>query len=119
MPALRRGKQKHDGKGRIVIEGSDKHPVKSRPGAIQPDHRLVAIPPLSEDEGAARRGYPDMSLAGYHADPTARHEFRFFDGGSWTANVVDGKSASIDPVASNGRKLPAPIVVTTRFATDA
>jgi hypothetical protein len=35
--------------------------------------------------------------AAWYADPARRHQFRYWDGGSWTANVADGGVASVDP----------------------
>jgi hypothetical protein len=38
----------------------------------------------------------------WYADPTGRHEYRYWDGGAWTANVADAGSASLDPLAESG-----------------
>jgi hypothetical protein len=108
---MRRGKKHDTQKRRIVIEETDRLPVMSRPGAVQPSNRPVAIPPISEAEVLNRTRRPDLSLSGYHPDPTGRHDLRFYNGSVWTANVVDGRAASIDPVASNGKELPAPLAI--------
>jgi len=42
-----------------------------------------------------------MSNAGWHPDPLARHQLRFFDGEQWTAHVVDDSVVSFDPLASS------------------
>jgi Protein of unknown function (DUF2510)/Phospholipase_D-nuclease N-terminal len=38
--------------------------------------------------------------AGWKADPTGRHQFRYWDGFHWTENVADGGEQSRDPVTS-------------------
>ena len=38
--------------------------------------------------------------AGWLADPTGRHEYRYFDGSSWTDNVSNGGVTSTDAVAA-------------------
>ncbi len=35
---------------------------------------------------------------GWYNDPSGRHQYRFFDGGDWTANVADDGVAAIDPL---------------------
>jgi hypothetical protein len=36
--------------------------------------------------------------AGWYADPTGRHERRYWDGAAWTDHVVNGGTQSVDPV---------------------
>jgi hypothetical protein len=38
--------------------------------------------------------------SGWKADPTGRHQFRFWDGFKWTENVADSGVQSTDPVSS-------------------
>jgi hypothetical protein len=38
--------------------------------------------------------------AGWNSDPTARHQFRYWDGAHWTENVADGGRQSRDSVSS-------------------
>jgi Protein of unknown function (DUF2510)/Phospholipase_D-nuclease N-terminal len=38
--------------------------------------------------------------AGWKADPTGRHQFRYWDGFQWTENVADAGEQTRDPVAS-------------------
>ena len=38
--------------------------------------------------------------ARWHADPTGRHELRFWDGSAWTPHVSDGGLASVDPIGT-------------------
>ena len=41
---------------------------------------------------------PAPTPAGWHRDPTGRHETRYWDGDAWTAHVADGGVAGTDPV---------------------
>jgi uncharacterized protein DUF2510 len=41
-----------------------------------------------------------MSNAGWHPDPLARHQLRYFDGEQWTPHVVDDDVVSFDPLAA-------------------
>jgi len=41
--------------------------------------------------------------AGWNADPTVRHQFRYWDGFHWTENVADDGRQSRDPVTSDAR----------------
>ena len=36
--------------------------------------------------------------AGWHPDPTGRHQHRYFDGTQWTHHVADNGRGSTDPV---------------------
>jgi len=42
-----------------------------------------------------------MSNAGWHPDPLARHQLRYFDGEQWTPHVVDEGVLSFDPLAAS------------------
>ena len=71
--------------------------------------------------------------AGWIADPTGRHEYRYWDGSAWTDNVSDGGVSAVDPMpvepepapttapdeaAATAAKWPtAPAPATTRSAT--
>jgi hypothetical protein len=35
---------------------------------------------------------------GWHPDPTARHQYRYWDGADWTDDVADGGVTSTDPI---------------------
>jgi hypothetical protein len=41
------------------------------------------------------RAVPEL---GWYADPTSRHQFRYWDGSQWTDHVSDGGTRSVDPV---------------------
>lgn len=45
----------------------------------------------------------DPSLGRWNVDPTARHQYRYWDGGSWTEHVVDNGTFSTD---SPGKTVP-------------
>lgn len=49
-------------------------------------------------------GGTDESLAtpGWYADPLGRHEYRYWDGSVWTADVADAGQSSIDPLDGEG-----------------
>jgi hypothetical protein len=47
---------------------------------------------------------------GWNPDPTGRHEYRYWDGGSWTDDVSDNGVTSVDPVAA----APTAVGATTR-----
>src|SRR5450631_2444570 len=36
--------------------------------------------------------------AGWHADPFGRHQYRYLDGGAWTARIANGGDAGTDEV---------------------
>ncbi len=38
------------------------------------------------------------SAAGWHGDPTGRHETRYWDGAAWTTQVRSGGVNTIDPL---------------------
>jgi hypothetical protein len=58
--------------------------------------------------------------AGWNPDPTGRHEYRYWDGGSWTDDVSDNGLTSVDPVAggaSPGGDPTAVVDTTQRYDT--
>jgi hypothetical protein len=50
--------------------------------------------PMSDSRAAHASGQPG---AGWRADPTDRHDLRYFDGDAWTRHVADGKTVHVDP----------------------
>jgi uncharacterized protein YxjI len=51
---------------------------------------------------------PSMSPpANWYRDPMGRHEFRYWDGTTWTDHVSNGGQASVDPVHAAGSTLPS------------
>ena len=49
----------------------------------------------------------DMTLAGWHKDPSGRHELRFWDGDRWTEHVVDEGIPGLDHPTRSGRATTA------------
>src|SRR4051794_3379509 len=45
----------------------------------------------------------DSTLAGWHKDPSGRHELRFWDGDRWTEHVVDEGFPGLDHPTRSGR----------------
>ena len=42
---------------------------------------------------------PVATPAGWHPDPMARHELRYWDGASWSEHVSDHGTPSVDPIS--------------------
>ena len=55
---------------------------------------------LSPQQWAGATGSPiDLPQpADWYADPTGRHQHRYWDGGAWTAHVADNGDGSTDPI---------------------
>ena len=47
--------------------------------------------------------------AGWHLDPTGRHEQRYSDGVRWTEHVADGQATAVDPYTDPVPPPPAPL----------
>lgn len=43
----------------------------------------------------------------WYADPTGRHQYRYWDGSVWTDNVADGGEQGLDPVADAKARIQA------------
>lgn len=48
--------------------------------------------------------------AGWHRDPSGRHEHRYFDGQRWTEHVSTGGRVGVDPVPSPPVRTPGPSI---------
>jgi hypothetical protein len=46
------------------------------------------------------RGSPGSAQAGWHTDPTGRHQHRYWDGSAWTEHVSDNGQSAVDPVSA-------------------
>jgi hypothetical protein len=68
----------------------------SAPELFRPRPQTVA--PLAFTPVAAAGTAPRLT-ARWMPDPTCRHQYRYWDGGSWTQNVYDAGVESRDPVA--------------------
>jgi hypothetical protein len=56
--------------------------------------------------------------AGWNPDPTGRHEYRYWDGSTWTDDVSDSGVTSVDPIAGpapRGDDPTAPLEPTQRY----
>ncbi len=64
---------------------------------------------MSKKDTAAASG---TLTANWYADPSARHEFRYWDGAAWTDHVADRGQTSVDPITAlsgeNADRQPAP-----------
>ena len=63
-----------------------------------PQQMATQLPPVYPPRPAAQTSADTTSPpAGWHGDPSGRHELRYWDGSQWTENVSDGGTASTDP----------------------
>lgn len=52
--------------------------------------------------GSGRSGHaPVIGAAGWHPDPTGRHEFRYWDGRGWSDRVSDRGHEAVDRLAEH------------------
>ncbi len=58
---------------------------------------IIAVVVWAINRGKASRPAQGVS-AGWMADPTGRHELRYWNGSAWTAHVSDAGAPSQDPV---------------------
>lgn len=80
------------GETQRVIAGMNDHLLRiSATLRGQPSRRQA---PISEMAGAASP--PGLPPAQWVADPTGRHEIRFWDGVYWTTHVADGGRVSVE-----------------------
>jgi tetratricopeptide (TPR) repeat protein len=62
--------------------------------------------PLGDKRVAAEMGKMDVQstsrapAANWYPDPSARHEFRYWDGRAWTHHVADRGQVSVDPITA-------------------
>lgn len=59
-------------------------------GSSVPGHRKVI--------DVASTPVPPAGPPGWHADPSGRHQFRYWDGSDWTEHVLDSGVAAEDPL---------------------
>ncbi len=57
---------------------------------------LTQSPAVSPLPGSGAPGH-EPSTGQWAADPFGRHQWRFYDGTSWTEHVMDASTPSIDP----------------------
>jgi hypothetical protein len=106
-----------DGGGRSAPESATLHsqpsplgPALVREAEASPSPPVAALYDRHERSrqsqtraaGAERQGTVSATPAGWYADPTNRHELRYWDGESWTADVSDSGRSATDPLAEPG-----------------
>src|SRR6476620_11671649 len=64
-----------------------------------------------------RRGPAMMESAGWHPDPSLRHEYRYWDGSGWTDTVADSGLVTVDPL--NAVPASEPVAAAPPFASPA
>lgn len=71
---------------------------------------VAALPAKPASGPGAYR--PGTSIVGWHADPTGRHQLRYFDGQRWWDDVLDnsvpGKDPAVMPNIRGGPQSPPP-----------
>jgi hypothetical protein len=63
-----------------------------------PPEWLALEPMAAPKEPSTTPAPPPLPPAGWHADPSRRHQLRYWDGGSWTEHVHDDGVAAVDPL---------------------
>jgi hypothetical protein len=85
-------------KGKMIIPGYGPAPA-GNPQAYAPQQGHGAQQPYAgQPHQAAQPATVGGNPAGWHADPTARFEQRYWDGQGWTAHVVRGGVQASDPI---------------------
>src|SRR6185436_394255 len=78
--------------------------------------------PLEEYVGNDVRWLPDgnamMESAGWHPDPSLRHEYRYWDGSVWTDTVADSGLLTVDPLIAEPASNPV-VAAASPFASPA
>ena len=55
------------------------------------------------------QGGPGSAKPDWYGDPVGRHQFRYWDGASWTSQVADDGKDSLDPLEGQGGPTVAPV----------
>jgi hypothetical protein len=64
-------------------------------------HRISTGGAMSDEDLDAHLGrwWPGAGAApGWHPDPAGRHQYRWWDGSTWTDRVADGGQDAVDPL---------------------
>lgn len=77
------------------VEAEDDDPTEEAPDGSDQDGDAPADP---APPPAPPPPPPPVTDAGWHPDPTKRHELRYHDGGRWTEHVSDRGVSAVDPV---------------------
>lgn len=91
-PGVARGLVAALGETQRVITGMNAHLQRISADLRGQSFRPQA--PIAEMAGAATP--PGLPPAHWAADPTGRHEIRFWDGACWTTHVADGGRVSVE-----------------------
>lgn len=59
---------------------------------------------VSEEGERSHSVAPDAAPPAWYADPLGRHQYRYWDGTSWTHHVADDGKASVDPLVQAPRE---------------
>lgn len=79
-----------------VVEVNPKEGKKAREFAVAFNAAASKVRPATSSAPLVSPPPPPSAMpAGWHPDPTLRHELRYFDGGRWTNNVSDQGQQSI------------------------
>jgi hypothetical protein len=85
-------------KARVAEEATRRGPAPK----VSPAPKAAATPvtpdPVAQAERVEVIPPPPMPPAAWVADPTGRHEHRYWNGAAWTEHVADRGVASIDPM---------------------
>ena len=86
--------------GTFFSSGATSHSARSTLTLARP-YRPKQRTSLEETRAYASAAEATPTVpAGWKADPTGRHQFRYWDGFQWTENVADGGEQSRDAVSS-------------------
>ena len=73
-------------------------PVVAQPVVAQPIV-AVTVQPVTSAPAPALFAAPLDPAPNWQADPTARHQLRYWDGARWTEHVADAGQQGVDPLA--------------------
>ena len=71
---------------------------------------MIVREPGPDDQACVGSHEMSANPPRWHADPTGRHELRYWDGQVWTSHVSDGGVAGTDPLAPARRTSEATLM---------
>lgn len=75
-------------------------PEPEQAGVVEPE-QVRMVEPEPEPETVSPIAYESPTVpSGWKVDPTGRHQFRYWDGFTWTANVADNGEETLDAVSA-------------------
>ncbi|MBN2848718.1 MAG: DUF2510 domain-containing protein [Coriobacteriia bacterium] len=84
------------------IYGGELDPMQGVYGAAIKAALKPRVLELERRLGGAAAAAPQTVAAGWYADPTGRHEQRYWDGSTWSDSVADGGTSAVDPFGGTG-----------------